>query len=457
MKIVVFFAFILSGLAYSSNDIASSIKKYNYEGLELIFIPDNRFPTYDLVIYFADGALSDGKNNGSTEHSFNLIDAGTKNMSQKEIFEKIEFLGTDLDVDVTHEYSTVSISGLSKDYSQAVTDVCRLLKDATYPSNVLKQELDQEKMGLKALVGNPQALADRAYREVSMKNTPYSNPGGGKLKDLDKLNSKMLREKMDYFLSKVQKKLYLTGPSSLLSETEKIIEECQLKGKEKNFIRTVNSNQIVKNATNLVFVPLPDLNQVQLRIGRFLNSSELTDRNLDILASDLLGGGFTSKLMREVRVKRGLTYSIGSFISSQKEYGRAGISTFTKNSTIKSLVDVIDQTVTGIVSNGITKDELDLSIAGLVGSHPFKFENNKAFLLQLLYLDHIGKNYSDLFEFNELVSNYKESDVQSKIKDVFGMDKQTIFILGDKSLMKDIKSLSKKYGKVKVLDYNIFI
>ncbi len=457
MKIIIFLAFILSGIVQASSDISSSIKKYNYEGLELVFIPDNRFPTYDLVIYFADGALSDGKNFGATEHAFNHIDAGTKEMSQKEILEKIEFLGTELDIDVTHEYSTISISGLSKDYTKSVSDVCQLLKDATYPSNILRQEIDQEKMGLKSLVGSPQALADRVYREVSMKNTPYSYPVGGKLKDLDKLDTKILREKMDYFLSKVQKKLYLTGPSSLLNETEKLIDECQFKGKEKNFVRTVNSNQNIKNITNLVFLPLPDLNQVQLRMGRFLNSSELNDRNLDILASDLLGGGFTSKLMREVRVKRGLTYSIGSFISSQKEYGRAGISTFTKNATIKNLVEVIDQTIMGITSNGITKDELELSTTGLIGSHPFKFENNKAFLLQLLYLDHVGKNYNDLFKFNEIVSKYSSSDVQNKIKDVFGIDKQTIFILGDKSLLKDIKALSKKYGKVKVLDYNQFI
>ena len=236
-----------------------------------------------------------------------------------------------------------------------------------------------------------------------------------------------------------------------------LINECGLKGNKSDFVREVTNPQRKNNVTELIFVPIPDANQVQLRIGRFLNDHEISERNLDYLASDLLGGGFTSRLMREVRTKRGLTYSIGSFISSQKQYGRAGISTFTKNETINKLIDVIDETITKIVKNGITDEEFNHAMEGVVGSYPFRFENNSAFLGQLMYLDHISKPYTELFLFKESVKGYSKKDIQRKVDQMFSLDKQVIFVLGDSKIENSLRKLSKKYGKLRVLNYKDYL
>jgi zinc protease len=93
----------------------------------------------------------------------------------------------------------------------------------------------------------------------------------------------------------------------------------------------------------------------------------------------------------------------------------------------------------------------------MVGAYPFKFESNTAFLGQLLLLDHTGKPYSDLFDFKESVQKYKASDVVRKIDEVFGMKKQVIFVLGDKSIEPKLRALEGKYGKLKVLNYGAFL
>jgi zinc protease len=279
----------------------------------------------------------------------------------------------------------------------------------------------------------------------------------GKLKDLDLYNSESLKKKLNYFLDNVKKRIYLTGPKNLL-EIEKVLgNDCKFKGNKTDFERKDSFKNFTNKKAEIVFVPVPDANQVQVRIGRFLNSSEIKDRNLDILATDLLGGGFTSKLMREVRVKRGLTYSIGSYISAQKEYGRAGITTYTKNETLNKLIEVIQTTLENVKKSGVTVDELERGRSGLLGSHPFKFESNRAFLLQLLYLDHIGVDYDELFNFNEIIKKYSITDVNQKLNSVYDPKLQTIFILGDKSLEKEIKKLPKKYGKIIKRDYKDFI
>jgi zinc protease len=278
----------------------------------------------------------------------------------------------------------------------------------------------------------------------------------GKLKDLASFSSKGLRARMDYFLDKVKKRIYLTGPKSALVLEKVLSDECKFKGNEKDIVATSSSIKR-QNKGEFIFVPVKDANQVQLRIGRFLNNGETLERNLDALATEFLGGGFTSRLMREVRVKRGLTYSIGSFISAQKQYGRAGISTFTKNETIDKLINVIDETLAQIKKEGITDTDLSQATEGMVGAYPFKFESNTAFLGQLMLLDHIGKPYSDLFGFKESVQKYTALDVVRKINEVYDINQQIIFVLGDKSIEPKLRALEGKYGKLKILNYGTFL
>lgn len=281
--------------------IEDNIKKLNWNGVDVVFIEDSRFPTYDVTIYFADGALSEKKGqSGLTSHSFNLLDSGTDKLTQKEILDQLEFLGTDFSANVTHEYTTVSISGLTKDMKTSLGQICSLMRSATYPENVIKKEIDLERNALQSMIASPQTLSERVFREISLSNTPYAYPVEGKLKDLKLISSKDLRTKMDYFLDTVKKRIYLTGPKSALAMEKILVDECRFKGAPTDFVRSVDRPVQRKNKTEFVFVPVPDANQVQLRVGRFLNFDETNERNLDFLASDFLGGGFTSTSVTEL-------------------------------------------------------------------------------------------------------------------------------------------------------------
>ena len=449
--------------AFAGSAVEKSIKKLSWNGVDVVYLEDNRFPTYDILVYFADGALSDGTKPGETQHAFNLLDSGTTKFSQQEILDQLEFLGTDFNAEVTHEYVTLSATGLAKDLNTSMSQLCHIVRQANYPKEIIKKELDSERSELLSMVSSPQSLSDRVFREITLAKTPYYYPVSGKVADFNRYTSEGLRSKTDYFLNSVKKRIYLTGPRSILSVEKILKEECALKGSPEDFVRVVDEKykKVRKgkqsNNNQIVFVPLPDANQVQVKIGRFMQPDEITDRTGDLLAMEFLGGGFTSRLMREVRVKRGLTYSIGSYISSQKQYGRAAISTFTKNETVNKLIEVIEDTIAKIQTDGIKEEDFVHSRDSLVGSHPFKFELNKAFLMQLLLLDHIERPYAELFNFNEALLKYNPDDIKTKIDNVFGLGKQVIFILGDKSIEKELKKLPKKYGKLKVLDYKKFI
>ncbi|MFA6235857.1 MAG: pitrilysin family protein [Bacteriovorax sp.] len=457
-KIIMILACLFSMGAFAKVKVEDTIKRLNWNGIDVVFIEDNRFPTYDILMYFGDGALSDEKGPmGLTNHAFSLLDSGTPKLSQQEILDQFEFYGAEFSGDVTHEFTTFTMSGLSKDLNTSMTQVCTLLREASFPKDVIKLELDKERSALQSLVANPQGLSDRVFREVSMANTPYFYPVSGKLKDLDLYTPEALRAKVDYFINKVKKRIYITGPKGILGVEKIVTDVCRFKGNPDDYVRTVAYKKQNKKSPEIVFVPVPDANQVQVKIGRFLNYDEINDRKLDTLASEFLGGGFTSRLMHEVRVKRGLTYSISSYISSQKQYGRSGIATFTKNDSVTKLIEVIDEAITRISKDGINAEDLEKSRGSIVGAHPFMFESNRAFLSQLLYLDHVEKPYAELFDFNQSVMKYTAKDVAKKIEDIYRMNSQVIFVLGDKRIEKNLKKLSPRMGKVRVLDFKSFI
>jgi zinc protease len=429
------------------------IKKLDWNGVEVIFLEDNTFPTYDIAFYFADGALSDGKNKGTTQSMLSLIDSGTRRFNQKEISDNLEFYGTSYGAHVTHEYSSFEISGLSKDIIPTMKQICHLFNDATFPRKEVEKYKVRKRNSLNNLVNSHGALIQRTFRELSLTGSPYSYPVGGKLKDLKKITSKRLQDKKDYFNSTVKKRIYITGPNNVLSIRNIIVEECGWSGEKAKFVRSVTYPKISREKTDIFLITVPKANQAQVMMGRLLNHDEITRPELLSFSSGFLGGGFTSLLMRAVRTNGGLTYSISAFAGGQKDYGRSGVATFTKNESLEKLIETINNTIESVRLNKFPEESLERARGHLKGSYLFGFERSDAFLSQLMMLDHEGKSYQELYEFPQKLQAIKKDEVINSIVNLYSWDKQVLVVLGNKNLKKSLK----KFGKVKEVSYKTFL
>jgi len=236
---------------------------------------------------------------------------------------------------------------------------------------------------------------------------------------------------------------------------QKIInEECGWKNQNNKFVRNSSFNpQNNGNGQQIYLVTVPSANQSQIRVGRFLKSAEIQNEELLAISSGLLGGGFTSQLMIEVRQKRGLTYGINAYASRQKDYGRAGIYTSTKNESVEELLKVVKDTIEKVSKGEISDQEINRAKGYLIGGQYFRFENPRAFLNQLVFLDHFGKPFDDLFKFGDRIESFKNQQITGEIGNIFNWDKQTIMVLGTKDQEKKLA----KFGKVKVIDYKQFL
>ncbi|MBI2518818.1 MAG: insulinase family protein [Bdellovibrio sp.] len=449
--LIMFTLFNLSSVFWGASraeDFTKNIKKYDWNGLEVTWLQDERLPLYQILIYFADGALSDDSGGKSvTNAMFSLLDAGTRRYTQKDISENLEYFGVEYGAYVTHEYSTYAISGPVKDIVPTMKQICHLFSEATFPAQEIKREVQQAESTIYSMINNHGSLASHIFRELSLQGSPYNYPVVGKLKDLKKLNTKTLLAKLDYFNKNVKKKIYISGPERALIVREIINEECGWKGQGATFERNMVYDPVLIEKPRVVFVSVPKANQAQIRIGRFLNREEIKNAEMLDLVSNLLGGGFTSLLMKAVRSNEGLTYNVSAFAAGQKEYGRSVVSSFTKNETVIPLLEVVRNTLDQVAKREFNLADFERMKSNLIGSHPFAFEKSSALLTQLATLDHSGRPYSDLADFPAIVQKFGPDDTAKAAHAIFDWNRQTILILGDESLKKKIKELGEFESK----------
>ncbi len=452
-----FIVFILSYASISSMqaaDISSKVHKFDWDGLEVIWVEDERFPTYDVSVYFADGALSDDLK-GETSAALGLLSLGTTRYSQKELIDHLEFFGVSSGPYVTHEYSLYSVSGLVKDSIPTFKRICHMFANATYPKKELSREIKRSRDATLNLVSDKSAIASMAFRELSLAGSPFAYPVSAKYNDLLKLDNPIhLKKKLSYFNDVVFKRVYISGPKEILKIKEILNQECGWNGKTANFKRDQEfQKKDDQSGPKIYLVTVPGSNQAQVRIGKLMSKEEIQPLESIELLSTYLGGGFTSLLMRELRSSRGLVYGAGAFAAGQKHYGRAVIQTSTKNESVKELLTVVKGLLDDLKAGKVREEIFDVSKGRLEGSYPFRFEKSSDFLQQLIYLDHIDAKYSRLLNFPDELKKVSSVEMAKWGGQIFDWDNLTIVVQGDKSLAKELA----EFGKVIIKNYKEFL
>lgn len=449
MKYIILLSVALfSQLAFSKASFLDSVKRSKWDDMDVVWVEDDRFPKFTASIYIKDGAFNDSIA-GETQATMDLLTSGTSKETQKQIAEYFDFYGAKIRNSVTHEYSVLSVQGLVRDIKPVVGKFCEVFADAQYPTTELKSYVARSKSGLNNLITSHSGLADRIFRQVSLENTPYARPVEGSLKSYDLLTPELLKARLSR-LSATKKVLYLAGPSDV-NEMKDVIKKCGWKNET-----SLPEVALKKSGaqTYLYLVPVPGANQAQIRIGRYLTKSEVEGKHDQFLfLSSFLGGSFTSKLVQELRVKRGLTYSAGAYASMQRDYGRAGIVTFSKSETATDAIGIIRDVFQEVSSGRFTEKEFLHQQGHQVGAYAFGFEEMSAFIGQLMLYEHQGRSPEELARFQETIGALKPHNLAETNSVAFPWERMIIVVVGDKSLEKTLARIR----PVKVLNYQDFL
>lgn len=130
-----------------------------------------------------------------------------------------------------------------------------------------------------------------------------------------------------------------------------------------------------------------------------------------VLNQILGAGGFESRLMDEVREKRGLTYGIGTFLSTRANADMLLGSVSSANDTMAEAIAVIREVWADMAENGVTEAELAAAKTYLTGEYPLRFDSNASIARIIVGMQYVGLTPDYITDRNAMVEAVTLADV----------------------------------------------
>jgi zinc protease len=344
-------------------------------GLEVLAIARHDLPLVSFSIAVKAGGYDEekGKTLGVADFTASMLRKGTKARSADQIAGAIDFVGGALDTQASAESSFASCSVLSKDTRLCIDLLSDILLRPTFPEAEMGEVRDQVMAALAARYDNPHELASEHFDNLLFGE---KNPDGWVLmpEDVQKISRADLTTFWKTYYRPNNAILAIAGdvdPAKLRAELEKAFG-----GWEKADVPVRAEPKVPPiKATRILLVDRPDLTQATLMFGHPGIKHTDPDWYAVTLMNYVLGGSdFSSRLMTEVRSKRGLTYGIGSSFGASLYQGAFRVSASTKNASVWDALVASVGELRRMKAEGPSEEEIAKAKGYYAGSYPFKLQ-----------------------------------------------------------------------------------
>ncbi|HSG27607.1 MAG TPA: pitrilysin family protein, partial [Candidatus Krumholzibacterium sp.] len=179
----------------------------------------------------------------------------------------------------------------------------------------------------------------------------------------------------------------------------------------------------------VIVIDKPDVTQSQIRIGNLGVPMSTPDYFPLEVANTILGGGFTSRLMDEIRVNRGLSYGARSRMVKYRHGGYFGVYTYTKNESLRECVDVALGEIDKMRDIAIEQDELEGAERYISGLFPFELETNSDLARWMMNVAFYGLGEDFVENYRSRIDAVSSEDVQGVAREYFHSSDNVIVLL----------------------------
>ncbi|NSW44416.1 MAG: insulinase family protein [Bacteroidales bacterium] len=291
-----------------------------------------------------------------------LLIESTHKHSATEIAEMIDFLGAEIVPSNGIIYSNLTMICLSKHFNKAWDILLELISSPKFDENDFNTLKANKRKQFQIELNNVNQLSRRFFKQLIFGNDhPYGRLY--ELNDFDIITTKQLNEHYRRLYHKDNARIFISG--DVMEEHLKYIENSIYFSNSTNtlpFIPKLNPNTSQK-----LFIKKENAVQSAIRIGKLTISKHHPDFNALQIAITLLGGYFGSRLMQELRERRGYTYGIGAFIISLKETGYIVITTEVASKHTQNALNAIYEVIHQFCSEKVSNEELEQARSYLMG------------------------------------------------------------------------------------------
>ncbi|MBL8398505.1 MAG: insulinase family protein [Candidatus Accumulibacter sp.] len=369
-------------------------------GSRVYFVESHALPIIDVQVDFAAGSAheSSGKA-GVASLTRALLDLGVAEMDETAIAGRLADIGARLTGGVDSDRASVSLRSLSMPDKRvpALAILRAVLSTPQFPATVFEREKARSVAALKEALTRPETIAAKAFWSAMYPEHPYGRQASPE--SIDSLSRADVVAFHAANYTAERSTVTLVGDLSR-AQAETVAEELTAglpRGGATNDIALA-----VLPAGGERYIAHPAA-QAHLLIGLpALKRGDPDFFPLVVGNYTLGGGGFVSRLMKEVRDKRGLAYSVSSHFMPLAYLGPFQLGMQTKKAQVKEALAVSRQVLAEFLAQGPSDAELLAAKQNLIGSFPLRLDSNRKLLdnVALIGFYRLPLDYLDTYQAN---------------------------------------------------------
>ncbi|MBI4511454.1 MAG: insulinase family protein [Deltaproteobacteria bacterium] len=332
-------------------------------------------PLVDVQVVILTGSSADpvGKE-GLARHAATLMRRGAGGRTRSEVDEAFDALGASLEIQVSPDSVTFSAHCLSRNLEPLMALLGELLVRPTFREEEHEKLRRETKALLVDIRDDDDLLCARHFERVALCSHPYGRSALGTSRSIESLD---LRSAVDWFANHVKKDNVVVGFAGDIDEAKAreltSVTLDDLKGASVSS-RPPLGDPKGRSGRRAVLVDKPERVQAQVLIGHPIIRTAHPDWIPLQVGATVFGGMFTSRLMTEVRVKRGWSYGAGCRLPQARAGHAFRIKVFPASEQAGPCIALVFSLWESITKAGVTRDELELAKKYLVGTWAFEVD-----------------------------------------------------------------------------------
>jgi len=385
VKIGFLFLFI-TNLAFAAPKQILPIQQWTTsEGSRVYFVPAPEIPMVDIQVAFAAGSARDPKQqDGLALFTNQLLTEGTSDLNADQIASGFESIGAILNKSLDRDMAKVHLRTITAQLTPALGLFTKILSDSTFPKTSFDREKNRHLTAIQAQAQNPGTIASNAIYRAIYNEHPYAHEPLGTQKTVTVLTPEQVKRFFKTYYVAENAVIGIVGAVDR-KQAESIANEISSKlnrGKAAATLPTVDVARVVAGEKKIAHPST----QTHIRMGTVGIAVNDPDYFPLILGNNILGGKMiVSRLFKEVREKRGLSYHAASMFMPLAMRGPFIVILQTETQQAPLALKTAQETVDTFIASGPTAKELAGAKTDIAGGLMLSINSNDAIV------DHITK------------------------------------------------------------------
>jgi predicted Zn-dependent peptidase len=366
---------VLAFLLIGQIVMAAKIESVEINGVDipLIFEKDKRLPLVNTQLVFTNsGSITDTKIAGLAKFSAKMLGEGTKTLGANGFAQMLEGDAIHISASTGSETFVIEMGSLKEKFTKSTAYLSMLLRDPNLTQTALQKVKAMSIGALSRKENDYDYVASNALKSILFEGTPLAQPASGTKESLSKIELEDVASFLDEHLVLSRMIIVVGGDISLKEAKAELKEalkdlrvgkyeplphyEASREPKQKELLRETEQAYIYFGAPYDMDVADPDY--YKARVATFILGT----------------GGFGSRLMEEIRVKRGLAYSAYARVHISKSVSYFNGYLQTKIESKDEALKTVKRVIKTFVKDGVTQEELEQTKKFLLGSEPLRVE-----------------------------------------------------------------------------------